>query len=370
MAIGAQRRCKSKSTMKRGRRAYYLYTPILVLVFTLALLSWYSSGTGVEAFASGLNQPRGMAFDDAGNLYVVEAGMVDAQAEERSSPSTNYSSRVLRIDRNGRLTTFMDGLPFTHYEAAGDVGGTDVQVLAGTVYVLTGEGYDDNLSRSVLRAVPGQRPERVANLLSFAFSTTSSADQMALGAVPSNPYAMTAAPDGTTLYITDGASGSVLSARLDGTMRTFAMVPGMPPLTGLTFGPDGRLYVAMFSALPLARASGAVWAADRDGQLALAVDGLTMPIDVAFDSAGTLYVLEFSDGLGPGEPYAAGTGRLLRIGQNGRRTVVLERLNYPTSMVFSQAGDLYIAVAGAFSAPGQGAILKVPCRALHSLACA
>ncbi len=350
--------------MKTGRRIAYLYIPILVLVIALALLSWHNERAGVQAFATGLNQPRGMAFDDAGNLYVAEAGAVDPEAEERSSPSTNHSSRVLRIGPDRRRTTVMDRLPFTHYEVAGDVGATDVQVLGHTVYVLTGEGYDDELSRSVLRVVPGTRPERVANLLSFAFATTPAADQLALGAVPSNPYAMVAAPDGKTLYITDGASGSVLSATLDGTMRVFATVPNMPPLTGLAFGPNGQLYVAMLSALPLARHKGAIWAADPTGHLALAVDGLTMPIDVAFDHAGAMYVLEFSDGSQPNQPYVADAGRLLRIARDGTQTVVLDRLNYPTSMVFSQAGDLYIAVNGAFSTPGQGAILRVPCGVL------
>jgi hypothetical protein len=89
-----------------------------------------------------------------------------------------------------------------------------------------------------------------------------------------------------------------------------------------------------------------------------------MPIDVNFDGAGSMYVLEFSDGRRPAQPYAAGLGRLLRIEHDGARTVVLDQLNYPTAMVFSHAGDLYIAVNGAFSAPGQGAILKIACRAL------
>jgi hypothetical protein len=33
-------------------------------------------------------------------------------------------------------------------------------------------------------------------------------------------------------------------------------------------------------------------------------------------------------------------------------------------MVFAPSGDLFVAVSGAFSTPGQGAILRVPCRAL------
>ncbi len=347
--------------MKRGRPPYYVSILLLVLVIALALRFRHSLQTDVETFAVGLNQPRGMAFDDTGNLYVAEAGAVDPQTDTSSSPSTNHSSRVLRIAPNRQVTIIMDGLPFTHYAEAGDIGSTDVHVRAGTVYVLTGEGWDDQLSRAVLRVVSGRPPERIANLLGFAFATTPAAEQMASGAVPSNPYAMVAAPDGHTLFVTDGASGSVLSVTLDGTVRLFATLPNKPPLTGLAFGPDGRLYFAMFSTLPIAPSGGAIWAADPAAQIALAVPGLTMPIDVAFDTVGTLYVLEFGDGR---QPYTGGSGRLVRVTEDGTRIVVLDRLNYPTAMTFSAAGDLYISVGGAFSGPGQGEILKVPCRAL------
>ena len=126
----------------------------------------------------------------------------------------------------------------------------------------------------------------------------------------------------------------MLRVALDGQISLLAELPQMPPLTGLAFGPDGRLYFADFSALPHAPGSGAIWAADRSGKLMPAAAGLTMPIDVGFDGAGAMYVLEFSDGRRPGQPYAAGLGRLLRIEHDGARTVVLDRLNYPTAMVF------------------------------------
>lgn len=50
----------------------------------------------------------------------------------------------------------------------------------------------------------------------------------------------------------------------------------------------------------------------RVHKLSLLESGLTMPIDLGFDAAGTLYVLEFSDGRQPNQPYAAGSGRLLK----------------------------------------------------------
>jgi DNA-binding beta-propeller fold protein YncE len=337
---------------------------LLGLLAGLVLLLGCASRPIAEPFATGLNQPRGMAFDAAGNLFVAEAGALDPADVGEARPETNHSGRVLRIDSGGHVSAVVQGLPYTHYEISGDVGAADVAVLGQTLYLLTGEGYDDQLSRSVLRALPGGPLQPVASLLTFAIGTTPIEQQMVMGGAPSNPYAMAAAPDGSALYVTDGASGRVLRVALDGNIRAFAQLPQMPPLTGLAFGPDGKLYVTMFSTLPHAPGSGAIWAADASGALSSAAAGLTMPIDVGFDALGTIYVLEFSDGGQPSQPYAAGSGRLLRVERDGARTTLLDRLDYPTAMVFSSAGDLYIAVGGAFSAPGQGAILKVPCPAL------
>lgn len=325
-----------------------------------------------QPYARGLNQPRGMALDDAGNLYVAEAGAVAPNVDSSVSPIVNQSSRVVRIAPNGKITTVLDGLPFTNYVTAGDIGATDVAILAGALYILIGEGYDDNLSRTVLRVAPGGSPETVFHIRRFIESITPMDSLM--GAGPnhaSNPYAMTTAPDGQAFYISDGASGRVLEVGLDGAARVFVELPQMPPLTGLAFGPDGRLYFALFSALPLGPGKGAIWAADPTGDLMPVVSGLTMPVDLGFDAAGALYVLEFSDGGTPAQPaYRPKSGRLLRVEPDGRPTVVLERLNYPTALLFAPTGDLYLAVNGAFSKTREGAILKVPCVALGvSAAC-
>jgi sugar lactone lactonase YvrE len=337
-------------------RAAKRHLKLLALLLGLALLSACMPRAIAEPFASGLNQPRGMAFDEAGDLLVAEAGTHAIPAG--GSPY----GRVVRIDPRGELSVAAGGLPFTRLPAHGDVGAADVAFIDGTLFVLTGEGRDA-LARSVLRVLPDRSVQPVASLLNFAAAGLPR-DLIGSGIVAANPSAMVAAPDGSALFVTDGASGRVLRVGLDGDIRLFAELPGMPPLTGLAFGPDGRLYFADFSALPHAPGSGAIWAADSAGELAVAAAGLTMPIDVGFDAAGAMYVLEFSDGRRPSQPYAAGLGRLLRIERDGARTVVLDHLNYPTAMAFSRAGDLYIAVNGAWSAPGQGAILKIACLGL------
>jgi sugar lactone lactonase YvrE len=342
----------------------------MLLLAALWLLASCGARPAAEQFASGLNQPRGMAFDAAGNLLVAEAGTRDPAAEGAIQPETNHSGRVLRIAPDGAVSTVVDGLPYTRYISSGDVGATDVVLLGGVLYVLTGEGYDDELSRAVLRVEPRRPPQQVASLLRFASDTLPLEYQMNASGVPTNPYAMAAAPDGSALYVTDAASGRVLRVTLDGQIRLFAELPEMPPLGGLAFGPDGRLYVTMFSVMPHAPGSGQVWAIDQAGKRTLAAGGLTMPIDVAFDGAGTMYVLEFGDSWQLNQPYSAGSGRLLRVEADGSRAVVLDKLNYPTAMVFAPSGDLYIAASGAFTGAGLGVILKLPCSTFGvSVAC-
>jgi sugar lactone lactonase YvrE len=328
---------------------------LLGLLVGIALLSSCAPRVIAEPFATGLNQPRGMAFGASGDLFVAEAGA------KAIGPN---SGRVLRISPRGEQSVVAANLPFTPLPGHGDVGAADVAILGSALYVLTGEGHAA-LARSVLRVLPDRSVQPIASLLNFAAAGLSP-DLIGSGLVAANPYALAAAPDGSALYVADGASGRVLRVGLDGQISIFAELPHMPPLTGLVFGLDGRLYFADFSPLPHTPGSGAIWAADSAGKLTPAVAGLTMPIDVGFDGEGTLYVLELSDGRHPSQPYAAGLGRVLRIERDGARTIVLDRLNYPTAMAFSRAGDLYIAVNGAWSAPGQGTILRIACRALGS----
>jgi hypothetical protein len=239
-------------------------------------------------------------------------------------------------------------------------------MLDGQLYALIGEGYDDEVSRTVLHLPDAGPPERVAYILGFAMGLSTSAEQQ-MGVVTSNPYAMVPGPDGA-LYVADGASGNILRITLDGKIRIFAELPKLP-LSGLAWGPDGRLHVAMFSLRPHEPGSGQVWAAglagaDPTGEMTLVAADLTMPIDVAFDAAGNLWVLEFGTGSQPTHPYAAKSGRLLRIGGDGTRAVLLDRLDYPTAMAFAPSGDLYITTGGAFTAAGKGAIVRIPCRRL------
>lgn len=336
----------------------------LGLIALLALLGSCPGPPAAGPFVVGLNQPRGLAFDEAGNLYVAEAGIWEGGTGQTGG--TNHSGRVLRVSPQGQIVVLLAGLPFTHYPLTGDVGVSDLLWLDGSLYALTGEGYDDDLSRRLFRLHPDTSPTIVANLLNFALGSLS-AHELSMGAgIAANPYALAAAPDGSALYISDAATGQILRVEWDGRIRVFAELPHKPPVTGLAFGPDGRLYFALFSALPHSPGAGEIWAADSQGQGEPIAAGLTMPIDLAFDEAGALYVLEFGGGGQTDGLYLPAGGRLLHLNADALPTPLLTGLDYPTAMAFSPAGDLYITVRGAFSSAHSGVIVRVPCENLHT----
>src|SRR4051812_27695014 len=117
---------------------------LLALLVGAALLSSCAPRAVAQPFAAGLNQPRGMVFDAAGDLFVAEAGAASIGAS---------SGRVMRVSPRGALSLVVGDLPFTHLPDHGDVGATDLAMLGGELYVLTGEG-SAALSRSVLRVLP------------------------------------------------------------------------------------------------------------------------------------------------------------------------------------------------------------------------
>ena len=122
----------------------------------------------------------------------------------------------------------------------------------------------------------------------------------------------------------------------------------------MAIGPDGDLYVALFRCRAPAIGKGAIARVRSDGSFSLVATALTGPIDVAFGPEGELYILEFAS------DYAPDTGRLLRMGSGATPDVLLDSLNYPTSLAVDGAGRVYLtqmsAVAG--GSPGTGRLVR------------
>ena len=126
-------------------------------------------------------------------------------------------------------------------------------------------------------------------------------------------------------------------------------------LTGISSGPNGSLFIAEFGPAPHRENSARITRWSPNGEFATAEAGFTAAIDVAFDSLGALYVLEFSE---PGVRLP-NSGRVIRVGPDGSHQVVVSGLNYPTSIAFGPDGNLYVANFGHRSNNGEGEILRV-----------
>ena len=312
-----------------------------------------------------LNDPRGMTLRADGTLCVAETGRLEEGDVIRSGPTTNRAETgsLTCVDGGGNRQRLVERLPYVRHNADGiTVGPTDVVEVNEQLYLLTGEGTGE-FSRAVLRIDDaGSRPTVIADFFVYA-EQTAVPDFFDEINVVTNPFAMIADPQNDRFLITDGATGEVYSAGLDGEIRVYSQVEGYAVLTGIAWGPDGLAYVASFSELPHEQGTGAIVRIHHDGQTSVAVADLTTPIDLAFDRQERLYVLEFTSASAEGHPYRDRTGRLLRFepasaGWEGGQ-VLLEGLPHPTALLVESDGTIYITVNGAYSEPGRGKVLSL-----------
>ena len=335
----------------------------------IVLLSACSTEDGqYRTMLVGLNEPRGMWLLTDGTLCVAEAGSVADDQAIREGPTANRSDTgsVSCVDPSGDHQRIVQGLPYVFYNVTGvTTGPADVAEMNGDLFVLTGEGEGD-LARSLLRLTgSGYLPEQVADFLTFA-EETAEADLFDEVTIFSNPFSMLPDPENGRMLVTDGAIGHVLAAGLDGEIHVFSDVEGHEVLTGIARGPDGAAYVTSFSQLPHIEGDGSVLRLHADGSFDVAADDLTTPIDLAFDSQGRLYVLEFiGDGDGDGDgsdPYREKTGRLVRLEPQGDRWtdqhVLVDDIPFPTALLIDNADHVYVSVHGAFSTSGSGLIAR------------
>jgi DNA-binding beta-propeller fold protein YncE len=312
-----------------------------------------ASAATVETVATGLDNPRSVAFHD-GAVYVANAGRGGKQCRGKGEEAMciGTTGRIVRVAADGRKSTVARGM----FSLAGQGGpfaaglhGVSV-APDGTVFGVTGSATPRDL-QGVPPAVRS-KVGRVFRASGGAFSQVARVDRLehnrnlddVKGDRNSNPYAVLALAANHQIVVDAGAN-AVLEVR-DGNVSLLSLIPNrrggrrQSVPSSIALGPDGAYYVG-----ELAESSGEgkarVWRIPAEGGTATVYrSGFTTITGVAFGPDGSLFVTEFARNF---ETFA---GRLVRVAPDGSRSILAggKKLKAPTGAAVDPAtGAVYVS---------------------------
>lgn len=354
-----------------------------------ACLLWGAAAadaSDAEVIASGLSNPRGIAFSASGGLYVAENGRGGAGPCVPSPVAPvprcyGETGAIARILPEGGFQRIIEGLPSLALPTGSAEGGPAKIAFQGNVaYVTMSWGGDPAvratlggqgaLFGTMLRITPAGTFQVVADVAAHE-----SRENPGGGAVDTNPYGLVALPG--RRVVADAGANALIEVLANGRTRTFAVPPALTPAppspgpretvpTSVTEGPDGALYVGQLTAFPFWTGTASVLRFSSDGaSVENYAGGFTAIIDVAFDAGGALYVLETATGQSTAFPPpipGLGIGRLVRQCPGGARSVLLDGLSYPGGLAIGPDGAAYVTNNGTSATAGEVLRLSVaPC---------
>ena len=303
------------------------------------------SGDGGPAAGAQLSSPTAIALDAAGNLYIADLG--------NNRIRRISSGMITTVAGNGAYGYNADGISATSAKLANPEG--IALDSAGNIYIAdSGNNRIREVSNRIIQTVAGT-----------GVAGSSGDDGPATEALLYGPNAVAVDAKGN-LYISD-IGNSVVREVSSGVITTVAGNGGGGPINdgaatagavdgvyGLTADSAGNLYIAQYSDGRIRKVSGGIiTTVAGNGQGGYAGDGgpainalLNNPARVAFDAAGALYVADLGNNRvrkisGGIITTVAGNGVAGYSGDNGLATEA--SLNGPWGITLDAAGNLYIA---------------------------
>jgi plastocyanin len=322
---------------------------------------------GITVAAAGLENPRGFTWGSDGTLYVALAGISDTPAAGDATPTApatagGLDGSVVYIGDNTCQVMFQGVLPSAGGAGGIDLGPSDVVTVNGQVYVLDEGGGAANgnpLTPDGIYAIDGGGSAVVVADLGAWIQANPVANPVASDDADGDPFAMVT--DGTSFWVTETEFGQLLNVTLDGTITRVAdFSTGNQVPTGLTFGPDGTLYVALLEGNSLAEGKSSVVSVAADGTTSTVWSGLTAIVAIAAAQDGTLYALQIgtstTDELANVAP---GSGKVVR--QTGADTAadVATGFDVPIGLAFGPDGGLYVSSPAFSPSASDGSIVRL-----------
>ena len=328
----------------------------------------------ITPVASGLDNPRGLAFGPNGALYVAEAGQGgnDFCFDHAGfgHACAGMSGAVTRL-WNGKQERILQGLPSLADEFGTALGPNDVSPQGnGNLDVVIGLGDNPALRDTfpasagpfgwLVQGNPSGNWKPVADISAFEGTNDPDAGQPG-SAVDSNPYAVAALPGGQA--VVDAGGNDLLWADANGHTSLLAVfpvrlvpfggdtIPMQSVPTSVTVGPDGAFYVGELTGFPFPPGAANVYRIVPGQQPTVYASGFTNVIDVAFGRNGSLYVAEISHfGFLSGNP-AGGIWRVSPGG--GAKQLLTTSVISPGGIAVASDGSLYLSTCADCADTGQ-----------------
>jgi hypothetical protein len=356
---------------------------LLLLGLSLAPTALLADLGPATTIASGLANPRGIAFAPNGALYVAEAGSggpgpcIPSPVPMNGDRCYGETGAITRILPGGGVERILTGLPSLALADGTVEGGvTDISFLGTAAHVTIGWGGNPDL-----RSTAGDKWALLGTLLhvtpagTYKVVADIAAHEAALnpggGNPDSNPYNTLSLPG--RRIVADAGANALVEVLANGHTRTFAVpprLPAVPPIpttrepvpTSVAEGPDGALYVGQLTSFPFWTGSSSVLRISSDGgSIETFASGFAAVVDLAFDTGGALYVLEVATGQStpfpPPNP-GLGNGRLLRKCPGADPTVLLSGLDFSSGVAIGPDDAAYLTNHGTSATDGE--VLRLP----------
>jgi hypothetical protein len=355
---------------------------VLRAMFSLIMLCGFAAHAApqVDVIASGLSNPRGIAFAPNGQLFVAEAGRGGnggcVVLGDGQTACYGETGALTRIDPRGVEAPLqvISGLPSLAaapgFGAIGPhsvsfVGTGNGQLVIGLgaqAQVRNGLGAKSALLGHVLQVNVAGAWKLGADVAAFE-----AVNNPVPGGADSNPYGVVALP--SRHVVADAGANALFEVAASGAMRTLAAFPtrsfqqangatvslqAVP--TSVVEGPDGWLYVGQLTGVPFQIGAANIYRVPPQGGVPqVFAGGFTHIVGLAFDARGRLHVLQIASGAaGPFGPLVP-PGKLIRLEANGSQTLIYDGLVFPGGLAIGPDGAAYVTNFGIVPGPIPGA---------------
>jgi len=314
-------------------------TWLLLILFVSTLTIQAQDTATVTEIASGLLNPVGMAELPNGNILIAEEGT--------GEPDDSAGISLLTVD--GEVGRLVSGFPSGR--DSGDLSGIPLVAVSPDETTI----YFSHFNAGQLFTLPAENALEIPDT-PYMIDDVGVAMERLNRVMLINPFDMTFSAEGD-LIVTDASGNGVATQTMSGKTRFFhrfdeleqpdtvQTIEAVP--TGITRVED-EYYVTLFGGCPYPANSGKLVAIDTERNQHTVVDNLSMPIDVAQSSDGTIWIVEFGtfadDGsCFSGVGYQPETGRLSRLNADGTPEVILDGLNFPGAVLPLSDGRLLVS---------------------------